>query len=82
MKKIGFIDYYLDEWHANQYPAWIREASGGNMIVAYAYGLKDAENGISNAEWCDKNGVELLSSIEEVVEKSDYLIVLSPDHPE
>lgn len=82
MKKIGFIDYYLDEWHANQYPAWIREASDGNMIVAYAYGLKDAANGISNAEWCDKNGVELLSSIEEVVEKSDYLIVLSPDHPE
>ena len=25
MKKIGFIDFYLDEWHANNYPAWIRE---------------------------------------------------------
>ena len=24
MKTIGFIDYYLDEWHANNYPAWIR----------------------------------------------------------
>ena len=23
MKKIGFVDYYLSEWHANNYPAWI-----------------------------------------------------------
>ena len=23
MKKIGFIDYYLSEWHANKYPAWM-----------------------------------------------------------
>ena len=20
MKRVGFIDYYLDEWHANNYP--------------------------------------------------------------
>ena len=26
MKKIGFVDYYLSEWHANNYPAWIEEA--------------------------------------------------------
>ena len=38
MTKIGFIDYYLDEWHADNYPAWIREASGGEMEVAWAYG--------------------------------------------
>lgn len=25
MKKIGFIDYYLSEWHANNYPIWIKE---------------------------------------------------------
>lgn len=28
MKKIGFIDYFLDEWHANNYPDWIRETAG------------------------------------------------------
>lgn len=28
MKKTGFIDYYLDEWHANNYPQWIRNMSG------------------------------------------------------
>ena len=24
MKKIGFIDLSLDEWHANNYPNWFR----------------------------------------------------------
>ena len=27
--KIGFIDYYLDEWHSNNYPELIAKASGG-----------------------------------------------------
>ncbi|MCE5173100.1 hypothetical protein LQV63_27940 [Paenibacillus profundus] len=82
MKKIGFIDYYLDEWHANKYPEWIRNASGGSMEVTYAYGMRDAEQGLSNTAWCARHGITLLNTIEEVVEKSDYLIVLSPDHPE
>lgn len=82
MKKVGFIDYFLDEWHAEKYPEWIEEASGGQIKVAYAYGKIDSPSGITNAEWCNKKGIELLGSIEEVVERSDYLIVLSPDHPE
>lgn len=82
MKKIGFIDYYLDEWHANKYPEWIHSISGGRMQVSYAYGVKDAENGVTNVEWCQRNDVLLLSSIEEVVKESDYLVILSPDHPE
>ncbi|WP_274362190.1 hypothetical protein [Paenibacillus thermotolerans] len=82
MKKIGFIDYFLDEWHANNYPAWIEEASGGSMKVTSAYGKKDSDHGLSNAQWCDKYGVKRMGSIEEVIEDSDYLIVLSPDYPE
>ena len=39
MKKVGFIDYYLDEWHANNYPALLNELSGGEYVAAYAYGL-------------------------------------------
>lgn len=82
MKKIGFIDYYLDEWHANKYPEWIQSASNGSITVAYAYGVKSAEHGLSNEAWCEKHGVMLLNTIEEVVEQSDYLIVLAPNHPE
>ncbi|WP_127579182.1 hypothetical protein [Paenibacillus koleovorans] len=82
MKKIGFIDYYLDEWHALKYPGWIEEATNGAMKVAYAYGLSDSPTGKTNAAWCGEKGIELLTTIEDVVERSDYLIVLSPDHPE
>ena len=31
MLKIGFIDYYLDEWHANSYPKMIRDAVGDKL---------------------------------------------------
>lgn len=82
MKKIGFIDYYLDEWHANKYPDWIREATNGSMEVAYAYAIQDAEQGISNKEWCERNGVTWIDTIEALVALSDYVIVLSPDHPQ
>jgi hypothetical protein len=32
MLNIGFVDYYLDNWHANNYPAFLREA-----IARYGY---------------------------------------------
>lgn len=82
MLKIGFIDYYLDEWHANNYPAFIEKESNGEQTVCYAYGKTDNADGMTNKEWAEKNGIELLDSIEEVVEKSDRIIVLSPDHPQ
>lgn len=81
MKKIGFVDYYLDEWHANNYPQFISEITK-DMTVAYAYGAIDAPKGITNAAWCEKNGVKQAATIEEVVENCDYIIVLSPDNPE
>lgn len=63
MKKIGFIDYYLDEWHANNYPLWLRETSAGQHTATYAYGAVDAPNGTSSVRWCELNDVTLLSSI-------------------
>ena len=82
MKKIGFIDNYLDEWHANNYPQTIERLAGDEMKVAYAYARQDAPNGMTTDEWCAKMGVERVDTIEELVEKSDYIIVLSPDHPQ
>lgn len=83
MKKIGFIDYYLDEWHANNYPEFIKRLSNGRYEVSYAYGMIDSPiGGMTNKEWSEKYNIPLLGSIEEVIEKSDLLIVLSPDNPE
>ncbi len=81
--KLGFLDYYLDEWHANNYPQWISEASGGEMEIAYAWALADSpKGGLTSAEWCKKFGVELCATVEELIEKSDGLIILSPDNCE
>lgn len=82
MKKIGFIDYFLDQYHAENYPNWIREASGGEMEVAYAWAKMDRPGGKSNRQCCKETGMELLPSPEEVIERSDCLIVSSPDNAE
>ena len=82
MKKIGFIDYYIDEWHANNYPKFIKDIAGDEFEVAYAYAEIDKPDGLTTDEWCKKFGVTKLNSIDEVIDKSDYMIVLSPDNPE
>lgn len=81
--KIGFIDYYLDEWHANTYPQMLKELSNGEMEVAYAYGqIASPISGKTTDEWCREYGIARCESIEEIVEKSDVLVVLSPDNCE
>jgi len=82
MIKIGFIDYFLDEWHANNYPKFIAQKFGDEFKVAYAYAEIDKPNGKTTDEWCKEFGVERCNTIAEVVEKSDCIIVLSPDNPE
>ena len=83
MNKIGFIDYYLDEWHANQYVKWIHDPSRKEQYeVAYAWGQIDRTGGTTNEEWCKINKVQQAASIEELVNKCDSIIVLSPDNPE
>ncbi|MBQ7399249.1 MAG: hypothetical protein IJW06_02130 [Clostridia bacterium] len=87
MKKIGFIDYYISEWHANNYPKWIEEANatlGTDYKVAYAWAEQDTSplDGVTTAEWCEKYGVEKCDTIEELCEKSDFIIILAPSNPE
>ncbi len=87
MKKIGFIDYYLSEWHANNYPIWMKEAAeklGLEYKIAYAWAEKSPSplDGITSEEWCKSFGVELCESIEELCEKSDYIVILAPSDPD
>ena len=87
MKTIGFVDYYLSEWHANNYPIWIREIcerTGKQFCVKYAWAERDISpvDGRSTDEWCKAFGVEKCDTIEELCEKSDYILVLAPSNPE
>ena len=87
MKTIGFIDYYLSEWHANNYPAWIKKANekiGADFEVKYAWAELDVSplDGVSTDGWCEKMGVTKCQTIEELCEKSDYILILAPSDPE
>ncbi len=87
MKKIGFIDYYMDEWHANNYPDWIKNICNVQNLdyeVAYAWAECDkfTQDSLSTQEWCDKFGVTKCETIDELCEKSDYIVILAPSNPE
>lgn len=87
MKAIGFVDYYISEWHADNYPHWIKEAGekmGLEYEVAYAWALKDISeyNGKSTEEWCKEFKVTPCRTAKELCEKSDCIIVLAPSNPE
>ena len=87
MKKIGFIDCYLSNWHANNYPAWIRESCqehGFEYELAYAWAEVEVSprDNKTTDEWCAENNVTRCNSIEEICEKSDVLFILAPTNPE
>ena len=87
MKTIGFIDYYVSEWHANHYPIWIRELAsktGREYTVKYAWAEMDASpvDGRSTEDWCRDFGVEHCESLKELCEKSDAIVILAPSNPE
>ena len=87
MKKIGFVDYYISEWHANSYPAWIAEAAkniGEEYKIAYAWAEKYVSpvDGRNTDEWCAAYGAEKCETIAELCEKSDVIMVLAPSNPE
>jgi hypothetical protein len=83
MKKIGFIDYYIDEWHANNYPRMIRESSYKSQFeVALAWEETTPAGKKPLDEWCREQGVGKAASMEQVVEQCDCLVVLSPDNAE
>ncbi len=83
MKKIGFIDLFIDEWHANNYPAWIRQARRGSefeLFMAWEEYHKPEAKPL--AAWCEKYDVRPARSIDEVVEACDAILVLAPSNPE
>lgn len=83
MIKIGFIDYFLDNFHGNMYPDWIKNYSNGECCVTCAYAKIDhPDGGMTNDEWSLKHDIALEKSIEDVIAKSDCIMVLSPSHPE
>ena len=58
-KTIGFIDLYINNWHANNYPAWFRTAKRADEFeLGYAYEETPAPGSPSLEDWCEKNGIK------------------------
>ena len=83
MLKIGLIDLYLDNWHTNYYPGFLREAArdmGMDADLVYVYAETDAPGGMTNREWCEKTGgVTPLSTYDEIIRESDVLMFMCAD---
>lgn len=85
MLKIGFADYYLDNWHANYYPGFLREAiarHGFDMAVTHAFAIHDAppQGGISTQEWCRERDISPARSMEELVGSVDAVMAIAADN--
>ncbi|MCC7193828.1 MAG: Gfo/Idh/MocA family oxidoreductase [Phycisphaeraceae bacterium] len=80
---IGFIDYYIDEWHANNYPDFIRQSPlGARMKVTHAWDQGPQPGKKPLDQWCRDMGVTQARTVEEVIAKCDAIIVLAPDNVE
>lgn len=88
MKKIGFVDYYISEWHANNYPAWIKEICdnhGYDYEISYAWAelfTSPKFNNETTDMWCERMGVEKCETIDELCKMSDVILVLAPSDPD
>jgi predicted dehydrogenase len=83
MKKIGFVDYYLGEWHANNYPGWIDGLDCGYRVT-HAWAELDLSPvyNITTAQWCEKYGVKQCSTIDELCDTCDVIVILAPSDPD
>ena len=87
MKKIGFVDYYISEWHANNYPAWLSQANdelGLDYELCYCWAMEEISpvDGVSTDEWCENMGVTRCATVEELCEKCDGILILAPSDPQ
>jgi predicted dehydrogenase len=78
-KRIGFVDYNPDNFHANIFLKFLREdLSARGFTVSGCHALLDSEA----KEWSSKNEVCYFESPDELNENVDVFAVLAPSNPE
>lgn len=78
-KRIGLVDYQLDNFHARVYLAAVRGvlAQRGYEIVGAT-----AWDSASSRPWADKNAVTYFDTVKELADVVDNFMVLAPANPE
>lgn len=85
MLKIGFADYYLNNWHADHYPRFLRETIaryGYDACVTHAFGIHDTppQGGLTTREWCRERNITPTESMQELIDKVDAIMVIAADN--
>ena len=85
MLKIGFADYFLNNWHCDHYPGFLRDVIarfGYDARVTHAFGIHDAppSGGLSTAQWCAQRNITPAGSMEELVNQVDAIMVIAADN--
>lgn len=79
MKRIGFIDHNLDNFHANVFLDALRndlKKRGFTIAGCFANQKKQSQ------EWASKNKVPYFNDVNELNEAVDYYMVFAPSNPE
>jgi predicted dehydrogenase len=77
--RIGFVDYALENYHANVYLAALRnELKDRGFTVTGCTAMKEKEG----LEWAAKNNVPYFASLAELDTHVDCYMVLAPSNPE
>lgn len=82
MLNIGFADHYLDNWHANHYPRFLRDViarDGLDARITHAYGICDAPGGLTTEEWCRQRDIAPAQSMRQLVDSVDAILVIAAD---
>ena len=79
VKRIGLVDYRLDNYHAEVYLKALRGPLAGRGYEAV--GATALEHGISRA-WAEKRSLPYFNSVEALNSEVDCFIVLAPSNPE
>lgn len=82
MLKIGFADYYLDNWHANNYPRFLREViarMGYDARLTRAFGLHPSPAGVATEQWCIQQNMTPAASMQDLVDSVDAILVIAAD---
>ena len=84
MLRIGVVDQYLDNWHCNYFPKFMREAiaAGGyeaEITQVYAVWDEPPAGGVGTDEWCRERHIARAPSVDALIDGCDAIMVIAAD---
>jgi len=78
-RRLAFVDYILDNWHANTYLSYLRGAlKSRGYVVAGAHAMEEA----AGRKWAAQNRIPYCATPAELAARVDAFLVLAPSNPE